>query len=139
MKIALVSCTKLKQDYPCKAEEMYLPSQLFKKASTYLKQFGVYDGWFILSAKYGLLEPEKVIEPYNVTLNNMAMLEIKRWSEDISKQLFEYEIDEIDFYAGERYRKYLIPLLEDHEIRCNIPLKGLGIGQQLNFYNGALK
>jgi hypothetical protein len=33
------------------------------------------------------------------------------------------------FLAGERYRKYLIPHLTNHEI----PLRGLGIGKQMRF------
>ncbi|WP_412059432.1 DUF6884 domain-containing protein [Cytobacillus firmus] len=35
MKIALVSCTKVKADYPCSAKEMYQESTLFKKAIDY--------------------------------------------------------------------------------------------------------
>ncbi len=35
MKIALISCTKSKQLFSFKAEEMYLPSTLFKNTATY--------------------------------------------------------------------------------------------------------
>ncbi|MCK9179211.1 MAG: hypothetical protein M0P93_09430 [Candidatus Cloacimonetes bacterium] len=137
MKIALVSCAKLKQDYPCQAQEMYLPSTLFSKAIKYIKQQN-YDKWFILSAKYGLLNPNVLIEPYDLTLNNMKSEEIKKWSQKVFNQLIEYNIIEIDFYAGEKYRKYLIPLLENKSIKYNIPLKGLGIGKQLQFYTKEL-
>lgn len=133
MKIALVSCTKLKQDYSCRAQEMYLLSTLFSKAVNYIKQQN-YDRWFILSAKYGLLNPNVLIEPYDLTLNNMKSEEIKKWSQKVFNQLIIYNIDEIDFYSGDKYRKYLIPMLEKINIKCNIPLKGLGIGQQLQFY-----
>ena len=137
IKIALISCTKLKQSYPCEAQEMYLLSQLFKKASYYIKQQN-YDKWFILSAKYGLLNPNDIIEPYDLTLSNMKSEDIKKWSEKIFNQLVIYNIDEIDFYTGEKYRKYLISLLKEKNIICNIPLKGLGIGQQLKFYKEAI-
>ena len=133
IKIALISCTKLKQSYPCEAQEMYLPSQLFKKAINYIKQKN-YDKWFILSAKYRLLNPSDLIEPYDLTLNNIKLEKVKKWSEQVFNQLVVYNINEIYFYAGEKYRKYLIPLLEENNITCNIPLKGLGIGQQLQYY-----
>jgi len=37
--------------------------------------------------------------------------------------------DEIIFFAGEVYREYLIP----HIVHYQIPLKGLGIGEQLGY------
>lgn len=134
MKIALVSCTKLKQNYPCEAQNMYLPSQLFKKARNYIENNNNYDIWFILSAKYGLLKPTDIIEPYNITLNTMKKNEIVEWSYKVYNQLCTFELSQVDFYAGEKYRKYLIPLLQNKNINIEVPLKGLGIGQQLKFY-----
>ncbi|WP_170971786.1 DUF6884 domain-containing protein [Peribacillus simplex] len=53
MKIALVSCTKLKANYPCSTREMYQESTLFNKAVKFIEQKN-YDEWYVLSAKYGL-------------------------------------------------------------------------------------
>lgn len=131
MKVALVSCTKLKQNNAYQAKDMYLPSQLFKKARYYIENN--YSNWYILSAKYGLLHIDQIIEPYDMTLNTMKANEIKTWSENIFKQLPD-NITHVDFYAGEKYRKYLIPLLEERNISYSIPLKGLGIGQQMQWY-----
>lgn len=138
MNVALISCTKLKQNYKCRADEMYLPSTLFSKAKTYITKQD-YDMWFILSAKYGLLLPSEIIDPYDLTLNNMKSKEINEWSNRVYNKLMEYKINQVDFYAGEKYRKYLIPLLEQNNVICNIPLKGLGIGQQLQFYTKQLE
>ncbi|UOK56151.1 hypothetical protein MGI18_14030 [Bacillus sp. OVS6] len=77
MKIALISCTKLKADYPCCTREMYLESTLFKKAVKYIEQQD-YDAWFVLSAKYGLIRQQDVIKPYDLTLNNMKAAERKK-------------------------------------------------------------
>lgn len=134
MKVALISCTKLKQDYECSAYEMYQPSELFKKAFAYTDSKD-YDEIFILSAKYGLLNLGKTIQPYEQTLNNMPAEEVKNWSYDIAVQLFNWiKVEEVDFYAGSQYRKYLLPLLEKFGVKCNVPLQGKGIGQQLKFY-----
>jgi hypothetical protein len=118
-------------DYSCKAEEMYEPSALFSKAKRYvIKNF---DNWAILSAKYGFLKPNEKIDTYDLTLNNMSAKDVKAWSKEVAEHLYGY--DKVYFFAGKQYRKYLIPLLEAKGIECIIPLQGMGIGQQLQFYN----
>lgn len=136
LKLGLVSCTKSKQDYPCKAEEMYRPSTLFTKAYEYATKH--YDRVVILSAKYGLLLPHEVIEPYELTLKTMGRKAKKRWAVRVYKQLYEKldfdEISEIYFHAGMDYREDLIPLLRREGISVQVPLKGLRQGEQLQWY-----
>ncbi|MEM1505386.1 hypothetical protein RG959_18450 [Domibacillus sp. 8LH] len=135
MKTALVSCTKLKASYSCNAREMYQESTLFKKAITFIEQQG-YEDWYVLSAKYGLLRQKDIIEPYDLTLNNLAVAERKEWSKLVFKQVenLQLNITQMDFYAGAKYREHLIPALEQKGIVCNVPLQGKGIGKQLQFY-----
>jgi hypothetical protein len=136
VKIALVSCTKLKANYTCAAKEMYRESTLFKKACKYIEQQD-YDDWYVLLAKYGLLRKHDVIEPYDLTLNNMKASERKAWSDLVLKQICDLKSDlkQIDFYSGIKYREYLLPVLEGGGIICKVPLKGKGIGEQLQFYS----
>jgi hypothetical protein len=136
-KFALISCTKLKKDYPCPAQELYLESQLFNKASQYIRQQD-YDDWFILSAKYGLVRKDTIIESYDVTLNSMNSTQRKEWSKEVFNELIKLNPKHIDFYAGLKYREYLIPLLELVRVKCHVPLKGKGIGEQLSFYKKQL-
>jgi hypothetical protein len=77
------------------------------------------------------------IELYDLTLNNMKEPERKTWSELVLKQKESLQLKpiEIDFYAGVKYREYLIPSLEQKGIICNVPLKGKGIGKQLQYYS----
>ena len=116
---------------------MYLESQLFKKATQYICQQD-YDDWFILSAKYGLLNKDSMIEPYDITLNKMNSLERKEWAKEVFDQVLKLTPKQIDFYAGKKYREYLIPLLEQRDIVCQVPLEGKGIGEQLGFYKKQL-
>ena len=76
MKIALISCSKMKRDHSCTAAELYSPSHLFSLSYAYAQK--VADKVFILSAKYGLVEEEDVISPYNLTLNNFFKTNAKR-------------------------------------------------------------
>jgi cytoplasmic iron level regulating protein YaaA (DUF328/UPF0246 family) len=129
-KIVLISCVSVKQERPARAEELYI-SPLFKYGLAYAKSLKP-DKIYILSAKYGLVGLDEVIEPYNVTLNNMSSMEIKEWSEKVlskMRQTINLDVDQIIFLAGENYRKYLMPYIKNY----SIPLKGLGIGKQLKY------
>ena len=129
-KIILISCVSKKLDKIATASELYL-SPLFKLSYQYA-QYLRPDGIFILSAKYGLLSPTAQVEPYNLTLNEMSLKEVRRWSEKVMEQLRTITNPENDHYvflAGERYRKHLIPHLKNYEV----PMQGLTIGRQLQY------
>lgn len=132
-KICLVSCVSLKDTRKAKAGDMYL-SSLFKKAKEYAtnKKFNC---WYILSAKYGLLRPDDLIEPYEMTLNSMAKVDRCKWAKKVFLQLQEFTrpCDEITFLAGQRYRNDLVPLLTNRGNKVYVPLEGLRIGEQLKW------
>ena len=131
MKIVLISCVSKKHNYPCKAVEMYI-SPLFKGAYKYAKIINA-DKIFILSAKYGLLDEDTLITPYNETLNTKSDKEIRIWADNVLAELREktnIEEDDFIFLAGAKYRKYLAQKLTNVEV----PLMGLSIGKQLAFY-----
>jgi cytoplasmic iron level regulating protein YaaA (DUF328/UPF0246 family) len=136
VKIVLISCASKKLKAKAKAKEIYI-SPLFKLNIKYALSLKP-DKIFILSAKYGLLDLEQEIEPYNLTLNNFKEDEIKSWAEKILNELSRQanlKEDEFIFLAGEKYRKYIIPKINNYKI----PLKGLGIGKQLKFLKENIK
>jgi hypothetical protein len=129
-RIVLITCVKKKRDRKCKAEDLYI-SPFFKKNIAYAKSLNP-DKIFILSAKYGLLPLDKEIDTYDLTLNSFKKEELKRWADDTLQQLrleTNLDKDKFIFLAGDKYRKYLLPKIKNHEI----PFKGLGIGKQLQF------
>lgn len=126
--IVLISCASRKLSQKVKAKDLYV-STLFKLNLKYAQKLEP-DNIFILSAKHGLLSLEQEIEPYEQTLNNMYANEIKQWADQVLEQISAIcSIEETTFIclAGEKYRKYLLPNLKN----IQIPLKGLGIGKQL--------
>ena len=139
-RIALVSCTKKKQNHPCRAVEMYMPSTLFRKITTYIKQFQ-FDDWYILSAKYGLLNKSTIISPYDVTLLKMKAVERRKWADNVAEALLRdlSKQTEIYFFTGEKYRQYLLPQLEKAGFKCHVPLRGMQIGEQLQYLNNKTK
>ncbi|MCF7887664.1 MAG: hypothetical protein K9L76_00140 [Candidatus Omnitrophica bacterium] len=129
-KIILISCVSKKKPHKAKAKNLYM-STWFKYAFQYALSLKP-DKIFILSAKYGLLNPERVIMPYNRTLNNMKSDQIKKWANNVVSMLKEkadLENDNFIILAGKNYRRYLIPYISNYKI----PMKELSIGYQLNF------
>ena len=74
--VVLLSCVKSKRDHPCKAGQMYA-SALFQKMMAYAQSLKP-QATFILSAKYGLLRTDTVIELYEQTLKTMQSVEQER-------------------------------------------------------------
>ena len=127
-KIVLISCVKSKRKYPAKAKGLYT-STLFQSNLQYAYQIKP-DAIYILSAKYGLLDLDQIIAPYEMTLNTMTEAEKKGWSRrvlDVLQKKADLKSDLFVILAGMNYRKYLLPELTHYEI----PLEGLSFGRQL--------
>ncbi len=127
MNLTLVSCVGLKLDHAAPAADLYR-SQWFLKARRYAESQGE---WRILSALHGVLHSDEMTEPYERTLNTLPEAERRAWSEMVAPQILALSPSSATFLAGAHYRKHLIPELEKHGIRCHVPMRGLGIGQQL--------
>ncbi len=126
----LISCVSKKLDNKAKAKNLYV-STLFKYNLQYAKSISA-DRIFILSAKYGLLDLEEEIEPYEQTLNKMRSQEVKTWAKQVLSDLgkiTDIKNDKFVFLAGDKYRKFLLPHIPNYEI----PLQGMRIGEQLQY------
>ena len=131
MKIVLLSCVKSKLTHRTRAADLYT-SPLFKGSVKYARSLKP-DQIFILSAKYGLLDLDQVVEPYEETLNGKPVAVLRAWAEGVARQLAgktDLANDTFVFLAGNAYRKYLIPYMSSYEV----PLEGKTMGQQLSFY-----
>ena len=129
-KIILISCVSKKLSYKARAKDLYI-SPLFKMNLAFAHSLHP-NKIFILSAKYGLVDLEQELEPYEQTLNTMYVNEIKRWAAKVREQMegkIDFKNDEVVFLAGEKYRKYLLPLFN----KTSVPLQGLSIGKQLQY------
>lgn len=131
-RIVLVSCVGAKRPAPSRARDLYT-SVWFRKARICAESLG--SRWFILSAEYGLIAPEAVLEPYERTLNRMLRAERVRWADGVLHSLLPLLGlgDEVMFLAGARYREFLVPALQQQGIPVSVPMQGLGIGRQLAY------
>ena len=125
--IILVACCGPKLAEPAPACDLYI-SSLFKKARTYAERRG---RWFILSALHGLLDPTKVIAPYNVTLKTMPAQKRREWGQKVRTQMEIAGVIGLPLVAlaGEDYVKPLT----DAGLTLAQPMKGKSIGKQLQW------
>jgi uncharacterized HhH-GPD family protein len=135
-RIGLVGCVKSKATSPAPAQELYT-SAMFHGRRAYVERSC--DRWFVLSAKHGLVDPDEVIEPYDVSLKEQPVAARAQWARGVVTELerrvgplgrFEFEI-----HAGSAYRDHgLVDALRRAGAGVSIPAEGMSQGQQLAFY-----
>ena len=138
-RIGLVGCVKDKAPIARPAKELY-QSLLFQGRRRYVEQSC--SEWWILSALHGLVDPNDVLEPYDVTLNDASVSERRRWSDQVINQITTRiqpaPGDSFEFHAGINYRAFG---LEDNlrHLGCGVecPTDGLRMGEQLSYYSRA--
>ena len=137
MTIYLLSCVSQKRPVPAAARDLYT-SPWFCKASSYADRTGW--PWFVLSAKHGLVHPDEVISPYDLTLNNMRVADRRQWANRVLTQLGPYldGVEAVVFLAGQRYREFLEPPLRSRGLLVSVPMEGLRIGEQLRWLSRML-
>ncbi len=137
-RLFLVSCVKTKLPQPAKAKDLYV-SDWFRKARAYVEREG--GAWRILSAKYGLVDPEDVVRPYEKTLITMRKVERSTWAGNVLEALEPClaDADTVVFLAGERYREFLEPALRSRGVALDVPMRGLSQGRQLAWLGARLR
>lgn len=138
-KIGLLATARKKADEPAAAIDLYI-SPLFQKSVRYAVQN--YDDFYLFSAKEGLLQKNQFIYPYNVSIKNFSLKEKQEWAKKVISKLREFErpaLCIIYLHGGWVYREFLQPELEKNGYAYEVPLEGLGIGKQLNWYDLHIK
>lgn len=128
--LCLVSCVAKKCPRAAAAKDLYT-SPWFKKARRFVEAREW--RWFVLSAKYGLVDPDLVIEPYDETLNAMGVAARRDWADRCLRTLGPHltGVRSAVFLAGAKYREFLAPALVGRGIEVRVPMAGLPIGKQL--------
>lgn len=130
--VYLVSCVSQKRDTPSPAKDLYV-SKWFRKARAYVEASGC--PWFILSAQYGLVDPDQVIATYDKTLNTMPVAERREWASRVLAQLNRAvpRLARFVVLAGKHYREFLLDSLRIRGVEVVEPLAEQRIGEQLRW------
>ena len=137
-RIALIGCVKAKLDRPVRAADLYV-SPLFVGRRAWAEQSC--DTWYVLSALHGLVGPDEVLAPYDVTLVGASVAEKRRWALRVLGQFRSRHpsgCGTVEFHAGGDYRSHgLASGLAADGWAVDNPTRGMGIGEQLAFYAAA--
>jgi len=131
-RVGVVACCKTKMNRPAPARSLY-QSHLFKLSVAYLtKRCSV---WVILSAKHGVVMPDDIIEPYDLTLADMTKAKRDSWATKTNKQLLKLFGDGVIYTAicGLHYRAALRGFTYMEQ-----PTSGLTLGRLKQFLNNDL-
>jgi hypothetical protein len=88
--------------------------------------------WLILSAKHGLVEPGEIVGPYNVTMHDKTAAKRRARAQRVWMKVRSRirPGDKVVLLAGAHYRGPLMPFLQQSGCVVEVPMRGLGIGQQ---------
>ena len=142
--IMLISCGSQKGDKKTHAKDLYR-SWLFKSSLSYAYR-NKPDKIFILSALHCLLDLDKIISPYDVTLSNvpkqkrhaglkiLTRTEKVAWGMKVIQQLSKQTNIEKDTFIVLAGYEYIKPIKDSITILIN-PLKGKKLGERVKFLN----
>ena len=110
--LAVINCKKQKQTYECPASEMYEPSAMFRAMRDFVKEY--YTHYVILSAEYGVVEPDTIIAPYSKAMgtggysgtgesNILSPTEKEQWAHNVINSPVWAGYDSISFHVGSNY------------------------------------
>lgn len=130
--IVLVGCVDAKADEPRKAKNLYTSNWSTLKRR-YAEEFG--DEWAILSAKYGLLDPEAEIDPYDVSMDDV---DVDEWEISVLADLPDVRNTEIVVLAGPDYVDVLEGDLFMYGAEVSVPGEGKKIGERMSWLSEQL-
>jgi hypothetical protein len=135
-RIGLVGCVKRKHATPAPAADLYI-STLFAGRRRAVE--ATCDRWYVLSAAHGLVAPDQLLEPYDVTLNAASRAERRRWSAgvlaDLQRAVGPLAAHTFEVHAGASYCDFgLVDGLRQAGATVELPTAGLPIGRQLHYY-----
>jgi hypothetical protein len=145
--LCIINCAAHKKDFKCPASQMYDDSHLFRAARDFAQKN--FDEYIILSAKYGVLHPYEMIEPYEDTVmfvpndllhsgkpyKSLTADEKREWAKNVNANIDWEQYDKIIVLIGGYYLEFLEPYLEKQKNTEIIRLPS-GISKAVQFIKG---
>src|SRR5262249_11202238 len=137
-RICLIGCCKQKLTRAAPGRDLY-QSPLFRLCRRWAERYC--EAWAIMSAHYGVVLPDQVVEPYDVTIGQHTAYGIHLRPHEYSSWMYGHVQArflcrhcpyELIVLAGKEYHA----CLGEHRIVYQAPLDGLGIGERLAWLKG---
>jgi hypothetical protein len=131
----LLGCVKTKPKHAAKARDLY-GSPLWFGRRSYAEASG--RPWLILSAKYRLVEPDRVLRRYNLALSDLPAAARRLWGKRVVSEL-EARFGSLkgatfEVHAGAAYRDAITAPLAQRGAQLTVPFTGLTLGEQVRWY-----
>lgn len=125
----LVGCAAAKLAAAAAAADLYSPSRLFRATRALARRSAA--GWGVLSARYHLLRPDQVVEPYDLRITQLRGPARDAWGVLVREELLQRwpEARRLVVLAGADYVRALERAL-GWEWEVEAPLAGLGVGSR---------
>jgi uncharacterized HhH-GPD family protein len=136
--VIILGCVSTKRPVPSKAKDLY-NSPLWLKRRRYAESSG--KPWVVFSAKHGIIDPNDVIEPYDVAMSSLPVADLRAKGRQAVEQLerltgsLRGKVFEI--HAGASYAKAIASPLAGRGGVLQNRLEGLQFGYQLQWYDRA--
>ncbi|WP_051684257.1 DUF6884 domain-containing protein [Blastococcus sp. URHD0036] len=132
--VVLIGCSSSKAPSARQAAELFTGAA-FTKASELARRGSA--PWYVLSAKFGLLDPTEVVAPYDVYLADQPRTYRTAWGAWVVAQLatrHDLARAVVEVHAGRAYCEPLAAPLAAAGATLTEPLAGLGLGKRLAWY-----
>lgn len=134
--LILLGCVATKNKTAMPAKDLYA-SALWRKRRSYAEASG--KPWLILSAEYGLVDPDQVIEPYDKYMGHQNRDYREQWSRVTADGVISWArglgAHSVEIHAGNAYVEFgLERALRAAGLEVIRPLEGLRQGEQLAWY-----
>lgn len=141
-RILLIGCGETKQPGPVAASQLYTGS-LTRARIEYAEREAKPGraNWYILSARHGLVRPDRQLVAYNATISDLCEPERSSWALGVARQLLEELPDatrlcevHCELHAGADYAEQLFDVLLAAGLSPSWPVKGMTIHKLMSFY-----
>jgi hypothetical protein len=130
--VALVSCGEHKRSTAAAARDLYT-SPRFKLSLSWAETCT--DRWFVLSAKHGLVHPDRHLSPYDLSLDSLTASQIVKWYDRVASSLLDtLEGDDVVILLTDPiYGAGLKERISSDERIVLDPLKGMPLSRRLQW------
>lgn len=126
-RVVLVGCSDAKGPAAEPGRDLYR-SALFRAARAVAERA---PAWGILSARYGLVLPDQVIAPYDLTIRDLDVDHRTAWGRSVAQAITRvFPGARVVVMAG---RDYIDALPAELRARVDEPMRGLEVGQRLQW------
>lgn len=132
--VLLIGCVKSKRPEPAPARSLYTGA-LFGKRVAYAEASGL--PWFVLSSRWGLVDPDELIAPYDMYLGDTSSAYRRAWGDFVTAQLAQRMSlagTTVEIHAGDHYVNAVRPALEKQGAAVSDPVEADSMGATLAWY-----